>query len=34
MRGWVMVAGEQLNDKELRRWIKQAQMYVATLPAK
>lgn len=34
MRGWIMVAGEQLDDKVLRRWIAQARDFVATLPPK
>jgi hypothetical protein len=34
MRGWILVAGEALDDAELARWIDQASRYVATLPVK
>ena len=34
MRGWVLVAGEALDDSVLRRWIGQAGAYVACLPPK
>jgi hypothetical protein len=34
MRGWVLVAGEVLDDGELDGWIAQAQGYVASLPPK
>jgi TfoX/Sxy family transcriptional regulator of competence genes len=34
MRGWILVAGEALDDGVLDRWIEQARGYVATLPAK
>src|SRR5262245_9339206 len=34
MRGWIMVAGESLDDKDLKAWVKQARAYVATLPPK
>jgi TfoX/Sxy family transcriptional regulator of competence genes len=34
MRGWVMVAGEELDDDALERWIERARGYVSTLPAK
>jgi TfoX/Sxy family transcriptional regulator of competence genes len=32
--GWIMVAGETLDDPALNRWIEQAAAYVATLPRK
>lgn len=32
MRGWVMVAGEVLDDDVLKRWIGWARGYVGTLP--
>jgi hypothetical protein len=32
--GWILVAGEELDDDALQRWIGQAQGYVATLPPK
>ena len=34
MRGWILVAGEALDDAELDRWIARARGYVATLPPK
>jgi TfoX/Sxy family transcriptional regulator of competence genes len=34
MRGWVLVAGEVLDDDVLERWIGQARSYVGTLPPK
>jgi TfoX/Sxy family transcriptional regulator of competence genes len=34
MRGWILVAGEVLDDSVLDHWIEQAQDYVSTLPAK
>ena len=34
MRGWIMVAGDALDDKALKRWVTQARDFVATLPAK
>jgi TfoX/Sxy family transcriptional regulator of competence genes len=34
MRGWVLVAGEVLDDGELDGWIAQAQRFVGTLPPK
>jgi hypothetical protein len=34
MRGWVMVAGEELDDDALERWIERARGYVSTLPPK
>jgi TfoX/Sxy family transcriptional regulator of competence genes len=34
MPGWIMVAGERLDDKDLKAWVKQARAYVATLPPK
>lgn len=32
MRGWVLVAGEVLDDDVLERWIGQARSFVGTLP--
>ena len=34
MRGWILVAGDQLDDAELDRWIAEAATFVATLPPK
>jgi TfoX/Sxy family transcriptional regulator of competence genes len=34
MRGWIVVAGEALDDAVLDRWIERARGYVATLPPK
>ncbi len=34
MRGWIMVAGESLDDDVLDRWVAQAGTFVATLPPK
>ncbi|MEN3308170.1 MAG: hypothetical protein V7603_4372 [Micromonosporaceae bacterium] len=34
MRGWILVAGEVLDDSELDRWIERARDFVATLPPK
>ena len=34
MRGWILVAGEVLDDGVLDRWIEQARGYVASLPPK
>jgi TfoX/Sxy family transcriptional regulator of competence genes len=34
MRGWVLVAGEVLDDSVLDSWIQRARMFVATLPPK
>jgi hypothetical protein len=34
MRGWVLVAGEALDDAVLDRWVEQARTFVATLPPK
>jgi TfoX/Sxy family transcriptional regulator of competence genes len=34
MRGWILVAGERLDDDELDRWIAQAKTFVATQPPK
>jgi len=34
MRGWVMVAGEELDDDALDDWITWARAHVATLPPK
>jgi TfoX/Sxy family transcriptional regulator of competence genes len=32
MRGWILVAGERLDDDVLDRWVEEASGYVATLP--
>ena len=34
MKGWIMVAGDNLDSKALKRWVTQAREFVATLPAK
>jgi TfoX/Sxy family transcriptional regulator of competence genes len=34
MRGWVLVAGDHLDDADLDRWIADAAAFVATLPPK
>jgi TfoX/Sxy family transcriptional regulator of competence genes len=34
MRGWILVAGEVLDDPLLDRWVEQARAFVATLPPK
>ena len=34
MRGWILVAGEMLDDPELDGWLAEARAYVATLPPK
>nr|BFE61383.1 TfoX/Sxy family protein [Dactylosporangium thailandense] len=34
MRGWVLVAGEHLDDADLDRWVATASAFVATLPPK
>jgi TfoX/Sxy family transcriptional regulator of competence genes len=34
MRGWVLVAPDQLDDPDLDGWIAEARAYVGTLPAK
>jgi TfoX/Sxy family transcriptional regulator of competence genes len=34
MNGWIIVAGDSLDDKALDRWIAQAGAFVATLPKK
>ena len=34
MRGWILIAGEVLDDGVLDRWIEQARGYVASLPPK
>jgi TfoX/Sxy family transcriptional regulator of competence genes len=34
MRGWVLVAGEVLDDDVLDDWIERARAFVATLPPK
>ena len=32
MRGWVLVAGDRLDDPELDRWLAEAYDHVLTLP--
>ena len=34
MRGWILVAGEMLDDPALDAWLAQARAFVATLPPK
>jgi hypothetical protein len=34
MRGWVLVAGEALDDDALDRWIDLAGRFVSSLPPK
>jgi TfoX N-terminal domain len=34
MRGWILVAGQHLDDDDLDRWLTQAKAFVATLPSK
>ncbi len=34
MRGWILVAGEVLDDDVLQRWVQQGRTFVATLPPK
>jgi TfoX/Sxy family transcriptional regulator of competence genes len=34
MRGWVLVAGDRLDDPELDRWLAEAYDHVASLPPK
>ncbi|WP_030438352.1 TfoX/Sxy family protein [Actinoplanes subtropicus] len=34
MRGWVLVAGEHLDDEHLDRWLAEAEAFVATLVPK
>jgi TfoX/Sxy family transcriptional regulator of competence genes len=34
MKGWVVVAGEALDDEPLTQWIAEARAFVATLPPK
>jgi TfoX/Sxy family transcriptional regulator of competence genes len=34
MRGWILVAGEVLDDDILDEWIARARAFVATLPPK
>jgi TfoX/Sxy family transcriptional regulator of competence genes len=34
MRGWILVAGEALDDDQLARWLAEAGGFVATLPPK
>jgi len=34
MRGWILVAGETLDDDVLDGWIERARTFVATLPPK
>ena len=32
MRGWIMVAGESVDDDVLDRWVAQSSTFVASLP--
>ena len=34
MRGWIVVAGDALDDDVLGSWIERARAFVATLPPK
>jgi hypothetical protein len=34
MRGWILVAGEALDDDVLDGWVERACTFVATLPPK
>ena len=34
MRGWILVAGEALDDDALDGWVERARTFVATLPPK
>ena len=34
MRGWILVAGDRLDDPELDHWLAEAHDHVATLPPK
>ena len=34
MRGWIVVAGEALDDAVLDGWVERARTFVATLPPK
>jgi TfoX/Sxy family transcriptional regulator of competence genes len=34
MRGWILVAGDHLDDADLDRWVAEAAAFVATLPPK
>jgi TfoX/Sxy family transcriptional regulator of competence genes len=34
MRGWIVVAGETLDDAVLDGWVERARTFVATLPPK
>ncbi|WP_250008997.1 TfoX/Sxy family protein [Actinoplanes sp. M2I2] len=34
MRGWILVAGDHLDDPELDGWLAEAHDYVTTLPPK
>jgi len=34
MRGWILVAGDRLDDPELDRWLAEAHDYVMGLPPK
>jgi len=34
MRGWILVAGEMLDDPVLDGWLAEARAFVATLPPK
>lgn len=34
MRGWLLVAGDHLDDPQLDHWLSEAAAFVATLPPK
>jgi len=34
MKGWVMVESKGCEDKQLRKWLEDARVFVATLPEK
>jgi TfoX/Sxy family transcriptional regulator of competence genes len=34
MRGWILIAGEALDDDGLDRWLQRARAFVAGLPPK
>jgi len=34
MKGWPLMAGEELGEDVLKRWLAQARAFVATLPPK
>jgi TfoX/Sxy family transcriptional regulator of competence genes len=34
MRGWILIAGDVLDDDGLTRWIERARSFVGTLPPK